>query len=101
MHSGLPQHSQIANRKQNAQLSGAHFVIRDFEVAQDIGGEIDLNRQHQIGDEQSECDQGSHVSGDSKAAEKEESAEGVHNVVNVKAIAWTGVVTEAGKGAVE
>src|SRR5882672_5776331 len=101
MHRGLPQQSQVADREQDTQLGGAHLEIGDFEIAQSIGSEINLNGEHEISNEKTQSDSGSHVSGEAKAAEKKEGTEGVHDVVNIKTVARTRVVAKAGQGAIQ
>src|SRR5579871_5514203 len=98
---GSPKHSQIADREQNAQLRGTHFEVRDFEVAQGIAGEINLHGEHEISNKQAQSDDGIHVSRESEPAEKEECTEGVHYVVNVKAIARTRMVAKTSQSAIE
>src|SRR5580765_7264886 len=101
MHGGLPQHSKVADREQDTQLRWPHFVIRNLEVAHGVSGEVDLNRQHQISNEQAESDGRGHVAGKRKTAEKEEGAESVNNVIDIKAIARARVIAEAGQRSIK
>src|SRR5689334_1106829 len=101
MHRGPPQQSQVADREQNAQLGGAHLEIGDFEIAQRIGSQINLNGEHEISNEKSQSDGRGHVSGEAEAAEKKESAESVYDVVNIKTVARTRMVAKAGQSAIE
>src|SRR5215467_13218390 len=100
MHRRPPQQGQVTDREQDTQLGGAHLEIGDFEIAQSIGSKINLNGEHEISDEKSQSDGRGYVSGEGKAAEKKESTEGVHNVVNIEAVARTRMVAKAGQGAI-
>src|SRR5580765_8151130 len=101
MYRRLPEQRHVADGKQDAQLRGAHLKIGNFEVSQSISGEINLYREHEIGDEQAESDSRRHVSREAKAAEEKEGAERVYNVVNRKAVARAGVVAKACQSAIQ
>src|SRR3954463_6001808 len=97
----LPQPGKVSDGKQDAQLRRTHFVVGNFEVAKRIRCEIDLYRQHEIGNEQPKRNRRGHISRKRKTTEQEKGAEGVDNVIDIKAAARARVVPKAGQGSVK
>ena len=98
---GAVEERDIADAEEEAQFGRAEAPERHVEGAQDVGGEVDLDGEKKVGDQEAEGDEGVHVAGEGETAHEEEGADGVGDVVDVEAVARAEAIADAGEGAVE
>ena len=97
----LPIQDNVSNGEQNAKLRGSHLEIGNLKVTQRIAGQIDFDREHEIGGQESASHQERHIPGKGHSSQQEERAKGVHNMVNVKSVPGTRAVAKARQGPIE
>src|SRR6185503_10136956 len=97
----MRQGPDIANRKQYSQLGRADLVKREFEGPDRISGKIDINRKQEVGHQHRKSDGPAHKPRKREAADYEQDAEGVDDMVYIKTISRPLLVAGASQGTVQ
>ncbi|MFN8092876.1 MAG: hypothetical protein U0599_11745 [Vicinamibacteria bacterium] len=92
---------QVQGREDDPQLGAAEAAPRDLEAADRVRGQVGLDREQEVGDEERRADDRRHQARDGEAAHEEERPERVDEVVDVEAEARPLVAAVAGERAVE
>ena len=92
---------EVADDKNQTDLGGAQFPVRDLEYPERVGCQVGVDRQHQENDQRGRGDSLRHVTGKCEPEDQEHGAEGVDDVVYIKTVAGTLPISVARQGSVQ
>ena len=96
-----PGQGDDADGEEDAQLGRADAEEGHLEDAADVGGEVDLGGDEQVGREDAEGDERGHETGGAETAEEHRRAGEVDDVIDVEAEPWPLLLADPGERPVE